>query len=167
MFTCSAWGSAGPGKSTPGRQQKAADSRASRKADRLGAGGSSHAGIVTTIHDQPATLMQLDEMGRLLETMKDPGRPPLYSLHHGLMQLSSSGHDLEGDAYADAKRSRQSISPTCAFTGTATPDQFLALAPTDNIAEALLVAFRFRRQRVCRDAKRHRATRPADRSLTR
>ena len=100
----------------------------------------SHAGIVTTIHDQPATLMQLDEMGRLLETMKDPRKAPhLYNCITVLMQLySSSGTVWKADAYADAKKVKTINQPHLCIYGTATPDSFWHSLSTDNIAEGLI-----------------------------
>ncbi len=100
----------------------------------------SHAGIVTTIHDQPATLMQLDEMGRLLETMKDPRKAPhLYNCITVLMQLySSSGTIWKADAYADAKKVKTIDQPHLCVYGTATPDSFWHSLSTDNIAEGLI-----------------------------
>ena len=100
----------------------------------------SHAGIVTTIHDQPATLMQLDEMGRLLETMKDPRKAPhLFNCITVLMQLySSSGTIWKADAYADAKKVKTIDQPHLCIYGTATPDSFWHSLSTDNIAEGLI-----------------------------
>lgn len=100
----------------------------------------SHAGIVTTIHEQPASLMQLDEMGRLLETMKDPKRSPhLYNCITVLMQLySSSGTLWKADAYADAKKVKTIDQPHLCIYGTATPDSFWRSLSTDNIAEGLI-----------------------------
>ena len=100
----------------------------------------SHAGIVTTIHDAPACLMQLDEMGRLLETMKDPRKSPhLYNCVTVLMQLySSSGTLWKADAYADAKKVKTIDQPHLCIYGTATPDSFWHSLSTDNIAEGLI-----------------------------
>jgi len=100
----------------------------------------SHAGIVTTIHDTPASLMQLDEMGRLLETMKDPRKSPhLFNCITVMMQLySSSGTLWKADAYADAKKVKTIDQPHLCIYGTATPDSFWHSLSTDNIAEGLI-----------------------------
>ena len=100
----------------------------------------SHAGIVTTMHDTPSSLMQLDEMGRLLETMKDPRKAPhLYNCITVLMQLySSSGTLWKADAYADAKKVKTIDQPHLCVYGTATPDSFWHSLSTDNIAEGLI-----------------------------
>jgi hypothetical protein len=100
----------------------------------------SHAGIVTTIHDTPASLMQLDEMGRLLETMKDPRKSPhLYNCITVLMQLYSSSSSVwKSDAYADAKKVKTVDQPHLCIYGTATPDSFWHSLSTDNIAEGLI-----------------------------
>lgn len=100
----------------------------------------SHAGIVTTVHDQPACLMQLDEMGRLLETMKNPAKSPhLYNCITVLMQLySSSGTTWKADAYADAKRIKTVDQPHLCIYGTATPDSFWHSLSRENIGEGLV-----------------------------
>lgn len=100
----------------------------------------SHAGIVTTVHETPACLMQLDEMGRLLETMKDPRKAPhLFNCITVLMQLySSSGTLWKADAYADAKKVKTVDQPHLCIYGTATPESFWHSLSTDNIAEGLI-----------------------------
>lgn len=100
----------------------------------------SHAGIVTTIHETPASLMQLDEMGRLLETMKDPRKSPhLYNCITVLMQLYSSSSSVwKSDAYADAKKVKTVDQPHLCIYGTATPESFWHSLSTDNIAEGLI-----------------------------
>ena len=84
--------------------------------------------------------MQLDEMGRLLETMKDPRKAPhLFNCITVLMQLySSSGTIWKADAYADAKKVKTIDQPHLCIYGTATPDSFWHSLSTDNIAEGLI-----------------------------
>lgn len=100
----------------------------------------SHAGIVTTVHGQPAVLMQLDEMGRLLATMKDPGRSPhLYNCITVLMQLySSSNSQWIADAYADAAKVKRVNQPHLCIYGTATPESFWGSLSTENVGEGLI-----------------------------
>lgn len=100
----------------------------------------SHAGIVTTIHETPASLMQLDEMGRLLETMRDPRKSPhLFNCITVLMQLYSSSATLwKADAYADAKKVKTIDQPHLCIYGTATPDSFWHSLHSDNISEGLV-----------------------------
>ncbi len=71
-------------------------------------GLASHAGLITAVEQQPAILFQLDEIGRLLRTLSDPGRSPhLYHIATNLMKLfTSSASVYVGDAYADAKRNK-------------------------------------------------------------
>lgn len=100
----------------------------------------SHAGIVNAVHETPAILMQLDEIGRLLATMRDPRKAPhLYNCITVLMQLySSSGTLWKADAYADSKKVKTIDQPHLCVYGTATPDSFWRNLSTENIAEGLV-----------------------------
>jgi hypothetical protein len=100
----------------------------------------SHAGIVTAVFEQPSILLQLDEMGRLLETCKDPRKAPhLYSCVTVLMQLfSSSGTLWKADAYAESKKVKTIDQPHLCVYGTATPDSFWHSLSTENIGEGLM-----------------------------
>lgn len=100
----------------------------------------SHAGIVNAVHDSPALLMQLDEMGRLMATMKSPERSPhLYSCITVLMQLySSSGTLWKADAYADVKKVRTIDQPHLVIYGTSTPDAFWSNLSSENISEGMV-----------------------------
>jgi hypothetical protein len=100
----------------------------------------SHAGIVNAVHESPAILMQLDEIGRLLATMKDPRKAPhLYNCITVLMQLYSSSATIwKADAYADSKKVKVIDQPHLCVYGTATPDSFWHNLSTENIAEGLV-----------------------------
>lgn len=100
----------------------------------------SHAGIVSAVFDSPAILMQLDEMGRLLATMKSPERSPhLYSCITVLMQLYSSSSTLwKADAYADSKKVKTIDQPHLVLYGTSTPDAFWSNLSSDNISEGMV-----------------------------
>lgn len=100
----------------------------------------SHAGIVNAVHESPVLLMQLDEIGRLLATMKDPRKAPhLYNCVTVLMQLySSSGTIWKADAYADSKKVKTIDQPHLVVYGTATPDSFWHNLSTENIGEGLV-----------------------------
>jgi hypothetical protein len=100
----------------------------------------SHAGIVTAVFEQPAILLQLDEIGRLLETCKDARRSPhLYACITVLMQLYTSSNTLwKADAYADAKKVKTIDQPHLCLYGTATPDSFWQSLSTENIGEGLM-----------------------------
>ena len=100
----------------------------------------SHAGVVTTVCESPACLMQLDEMGRLLEMCKDASRAPhLYSLITVLMQMFTSSDSVwKADAYADAKKIKTIDQPHLVLYGTATPDSFWGSLSTENVKEGLM-----------------------------
>lgn len=100
----------------------------------------SHAGIVTAVFDQPSILLQLDEIGRLLDTCKDARRSPhLYACITVLMQLYTSSNTLwKADAYADSKKVKTIDQPHLCLYGTATPDSFWHSLSTENIGEGLM-----------------------------
>lgn len=100
----------------------------------------SHAGIVNAVFESNALLMQLDEMGRLLATMKSPEKSPhLYNCITVLMQLYSSSSSLwKADAYADTKKVRTIDQPHLVIYGTSTPDAFWSNLSADNISEGMV-----------------------------
>lgn len=104
--------------------------------ERLG----SAAGLITSVSESPAVLMQIDEIGRLLMTMKHPEKAPhLYNIGTVLMQLYACSDTLWiGDAYADAKRVRRIEQPHAVLYGTATPEGFWESLTTENITDGLL-----------------------------
>lgn len=100
----------------------------------------SHAGIINALDKTPAQIMQLDEMGRLLETMKDPRRSPhLFNVVTVLMQLyTSSAGVWKADAYADSAKVKLIAQPHLCIYGTSTPDAFWQSLTTANIGEGLI-----------------------------
>jgi hypothetical protein len=100
----------------------------------------SHAGIVTSVSESPCCLMQIDEMGRFFETMKDPRKAPhLYNCATVMMQLYTSSDSVwKADAYADAKKVKTIDQPHLVIYGTATPDSFWGSLSTNNIGEGLM-----------------------------
>lgn len=104
--------------------------------ERLG----SHAGLVTAIHAEPSRLFQLDEIGRLLATMRDAGRNPhLYNIGTVLMQIYSSSNVLwTADAYADVTKVKTINQPCLCVFGTAVPENFYASLTADNLSDGML-----------------------------
>lgn len=100
----------------------------------------SHSGMITAIHEQPAILFQIDEIGRLLSTMKNPGKQPhLYNIGTVLLQLYSSSDSLWiGDAYAEAKKTKRINQPHACVYGTSVPAQFWDSLTAENVSEGLL-----------------------------
>jgi hypothetical protein len=100
----------------------------------------SSAGLVSSVAAQPAILFQLDEIGRLLSTMKNPGKQPhLYNIGTVLLQLYSSADSLWiADAYADQKKTKRINQPHACIYGTTVPGAFWDNLTADNVSEGLL-----------------------------
>jgi hypothetical protein len=100
----------------------------------------SSAGMVTSIANQPALLFQLDEIGRMLSTLKNPGKAPhLYNIATILMQIyGNSDCQWIGDAYADAKKTQKIDQPHPVIYGTSVPAGFWESLTSDNVSDGLL-----------------------------
>jgi hypothetical protein len=100
----------------------------------------SSAGLVSSVAAQPAILFQLDEIGRLLSTMKNPGKQPhLYNIGTVLLQLYSSADSLWiADAYADQKKTKRINQPHACIYGTSVPDAFWDNLTAENVSEGFL-----------------------------
>jgi hypothetical protein len=100
----------------------------------------SSAGMVTHISMSPAILFQLDEMGRMLATLKSPNKAPhLYNIATVLMQIYGSSDTIWiGDAYADAKKTQKINQPHAVIYGTAVPSGFWESMTADNITDGLI-----------------------------
>lgn len=100
----------------------------------------SAAGMVASIHEQPAILFQLDEIGRLIQTMQSSSRSPhLFNIASVLMTLYSSANTVwKADAYADQKKNRTIVHPHCCLYGTTTPEQFWHSLTADNVSDGFL-----------------------------
>ena len=100
----------------------------------------SSAGVITAVEANPNTLMQIDEIGRLLDTMKNPSKSPhLYNIASVLMQLySSSDTTWIGDAYADLKKVKRIVQPSLSLYGTCVAERFWDSLTVDNLTDGLL-----------------------------
>ena len=101
----------------------------------------SSAGLTSFVASQLSPLFQLDEVGRLLATMKGSAgsAPHLFNIGTILMQLFSSSDQVWiGDAYADAKKTPKIDQPHAVVYGTAVPDGFWDGMTKDSISDGLL-----------------------------
>ena len=100
----------------------------------------SSAGIVTAVSDHPAILFQIDEIGRMLETINNPGKAPhLYNIASVLMQMYSSSDTIwVGDAYADASKVKRINQPYPVLYGTSTADKFWNALTVDSVTDGFL-----------------------------
>lgn len=100
----------------------------------------SSAGLVSSVHAQPAILFHIDEFGKMLATMKNAAKSPhLYNIGSVLMQLYSSANSVWiADAYADLKKTKRIIQPHACVYGTGTPDDFWGSLTKENVEDGLL-----------------------------
>lgn len=103
----------------------------------------SSAGLITAIHAQPAILFQLDEIGRLFQTMQSATKAThLFNVGSQLLKLYSSADQLYvGDAYADPKKTKRINQPHACVYGTSVPDVFWGALTTENVTEGLVGRF--------------------------
>lgn len=100
----------------------------------------SSAGLVASVNSEPAILFQIDEIGHLLATMKNPAKSPhLFNIGSVLMQLySSSGTLWKADAYADQKKNKAINQPHAVVYGTGVPDGFWDNLTAEAVRDGLL-----------------------------
>jgi hypothetical protein len=100
----------------------------------------SHAGLVSTLAIRPCTLFQLDEIGRMMATLKNPSKSPyLYNISSVLMQLYGSSDTVWiGDAYGDPKKNPCIDQPHPVIYGTSVPESFWHSLTAENVTDGLL-----------------------------
>lgn len=100
----------------------------------------SSAGLVSSVADEPTILFQLDEIGRLLATLKNPGKSAhLYNIATVLMALYSSSDSVWiGDAYADSRKVRKIDQPHAVVYGTSVSESFWGSLTAENVSDGLL-----------------------------
>ena len=100
----------------------------------------SSAGLVASVHNAPAILFQIDEIGHLLATMKNPAKSPhLFNIGSVLMQLYSSSDTIwKADAYADQKKNKSIDQPNAVVYGTGVPDGFWDNLTAESVKDGLL-----------------------------
>jgi hypothetical protein len=81
----------------------------------------------------------LDEIGRLLATMRDPKASHLYNIGTVLMALYSSSNTIwTGDAYADATKVKRIVQPHVCVYGTSVAESLYAGLSPDNLTDGLV-----------------------------
>jgi len=103
-------------------------------------GIASHAGLVAAVEKQKCLLVQLDEIGRLMKTLSNPGSSPhLYNIVTVLMKLfSSSDTTYIGDAYADTKKNTIIKEPHVCLYGTTVPQSLYEGFTGDSVSDGFL-----------------------------
>jgi len=99
----------------------------------------SHAGIIASVAHHPIRLFQLDEIGRLLATMRDPKASHLFNVGTVLMQLYSSANTIwTGDAYADLSKVKTINQPHVCVYGTSVPESLYGGLSPENLTDGLV-----------------------------
>lgn len=100
----------------------------------------SHAGILAALNHQPVKLFQVDEFGRLLATLSNPGKAPhLYNVISVLLKLYTSADSLYiGDAVADAKRVAKIDQPHAVLYCTTVPGNFLSSLQKESLSDGFV-----------------------------
>lgn len=103
----------------------------------------SHAGIVSALAANWNTLFQIDEIGRLIMTMKDAASSPhLYNISSVLLQVFSSADSVwQADAYGDRSKVKRLYYPHCCIYGTNVPDGFWEALSKENLSDGLIGRF--------------------------
>jgi hypothetical protein len=103
----------------------------------------SHAGIVSALAAQWNTLFQIDEIGRLIMTMKDASSSPhLFNISSVLLQIFSSADSVwQADAYGDRSKVKRLCYPHCCIYGTNVPEGFWEALSKENLSDGLIGRF--------------------------
>lgn len=100
----------------------------------------SSAGLVSVVKERYCVLFQIDEIGHLLATMKNPAKSPhLYQIGSVLMHMySASNQKWVGEAYAQTERIPEVQQPHPVVYGTTTAAGFWTALTADNVENGLL-----------------------------
>ena len=103
-------------------------------------GLASHSGLIGAVEQQPAILMQLDEIGRLLKTLGNATQSPhLFHIATVLMKLFTSSNSIYiGDAYADTKRNKKIYQPHACMYGTTVPQSLYEGLSAESLTDGFL-----------------------------
>lgn len=104
----------------------------------------SSSGLVSYTNAKLSPLFQIDEIGRLLATVKKggAGSPHLFNIATVLMQLYTSSNSVwAGDAYADIEKNPVIKQPHLVVYGTSVPDSFWGGLDKDNLSDGLVGRF--------------------------
>jgi len=100
----------------------------------------SSAGLVNALVAQPSCLFQLDEISRLLHTMKNPKEAPhLYDIGSVMLEAYGEANTVwKPGAYADSKKNPIIDQPHLVVYGTAVPEEFWGSITVSNLTDGLL-----------------------------
>jgi hypothetical protein len=99
----------------------------------------SSSGLINIVEQQPAILLQMDEIGRYLKTLNDAKNAYLYNVPTVLMKLfTSSGSLYIGDALSDVKRIKRIHQPHVCLYGTTVPKSLYDGLSPDSLTDGFL-----------------------------
>lgn len=103
-------------------------------------GMASATGLVNAIDMRPATLFQLDEIGRMLQTLGDGAKQPhLYNIVTVLMRLyTSADSHYVTDVYADVEKAKIIDQPHCVLYGTTVPKSLYEGLTPESISDGFM-----------------------------
>jgi hypothetical protein len=101
----------------------------------------SDSGLLASVAHQPALLMQLDEVGRLLKSCASAGSQSshLYNIATLLLRLySSAGEIYKGKAYCDRSKNVEIDQPCLTIYGSTVPESFWGSMSSESIGDGFL-----------------------------
>lgn len=100
----------------------------------------SSAGVITAVEHQRVILLQVDELGRLLKTLRSPERSPhLYGIVTVFLRLFSSSSSLYvSPAYADLKKIKKIQWPHACLYGTTVPESFYGALSRESLSDGFI-----------------------------
>jgi len=101
----------------------------------------SGSGVVSYLRDNPASILQVDELSDWLETMRNPQKSPhTYEILSLLKELfsESTNTSWKPAAYADAKKNPTINNPHLTFYGVAPSSQFWQSLTKQNLTDGLV-----------------------------
>jgi hypothetical protein len=101
----------------------------------------SDAGLLSVLNESPASLLQLDEMGRLLKAARAAGEKSahLFNINTLLLRLYSSvGSIYKGKAYGDKRKNVEVYMPCPVIYGSTVPESFWGAMSADSISDGFL-----------------------------
>lgn len=100
----------------------------------------SSAGLISAVNHQPAVLLQIDEIGRMLKTTQDAAKSPhLYGIITVLLRMYSASNALYiGPAYADAKKVARIDQPHACLYATSVPKSFMESLSEESLTDGFI-----------------------------
>jgi hypothetical protein len=100
----------------------------------------SHAGILSHLRNNPVQLFQVDEFGRFMATLNNPGKSPhLYNVVGVFLKLFTSADSLFiGDAVADTKKVPKIDQPHAVLYATSVPQSFFESLSKESLSDGFV-----------------------------